>query len=951
MQIVSENIIKYIPKVGDKVKVSGRDDLGIVEVYRVTDSYNLLQAEIMYEDSNGRHLQSFPVDRLEAAPDYWEKAKNTIFDSHIDYLLKQLSFQLPLQNQGGQLSNSRTELLPHQILLTRDLVSAKIRRMLIADEVGLGKTIETGMVIKELITRGEANRVLIVTPAGLIKNWQNELRDAFRLSFEILGVDFVDRSFTSWENHNRVIASIDTLKRPQRMERILGGPRWDLVIFDEAHHISRNKYGNKVQSTLNYKFAEALRSHTRDLLFLSATPHQGNSYQFWSLIQLLDEMLFDSEEALEEHRSLLSRVMIRRTKKEVTDKNGNPIFKRRQVNTQSFQLSLRERDFYEKLTDYLKEGYTVAGAGNGTSRTTNQQRAIGFVMTTFQKIMSSSIRAIKQSLKKRLLVLLLRKQLELENKRAHSPHSTRTAEEIVNLQDELRALASEIYRIPNTQSTRADIDTSIAQVRQRVSRSYQPEETTKWSLDSDEEGEEGIYADANIPNEIAIVKDLLRIVPDEVDRKFDTLTRAVDLIRNTNPKEKFVIFTQYVETLTFLQEKLGSIYGNDKIAVIKGGPLDDKIEAKDRFWEENGAQFLICTSAGGEGINLQVGKILFNYDLPWNPMAVEQRIGRIHRFGQKETSQVYNLVAEDTIEERIYKLLNDKLTEIAQQIGKVDQQTGEIMEDFASEILGYMGSSPNYLDWYKNAVIFKDYNRTAKEIEESLQKAIESIEALKNLTMDLGSFNLQDYLDIEGKFSLENLKAFVETAILRLGGSMLPKGEFYSIITPKQLLSFQNVSQKYELVSFDREAALRKKQAELMGLGHPLIDALISYFQQVTITGDVTYFTKNENEPEGYVIFNTLFTIDKEDGSQAREFHTLKVNNDGDTQVLPDDWLLNRLEKSASQNNNGIHSSFNWDIIRSNFDAAAGAILTQIKSTVENPTGARIRLLGIGVVV
>lgn len=942
----AEQKIEYMPKEGERVKVKGREDLGIVEVYRVSELYGIYQADIMYEDNTGRHLQSFPVERLEPAPDLWQRIIRSDLDAPVDFLLKQLAFQLPLQNNGGQLSNSRTDLLPHQILLTRDLVSMRHRRLLVADEVGLGKTIELGMIIKELISRGEVNRILIVTPAGLVKNWQIELRDAFRLSFEILGIDFTDQGFASWENHNRVIASIDTIKRPQRLERLLGGPKWDMIIFDEAHHLSRTRYGKKISPTLNYKLAEALRSHTKDLIFLSATPHQGNAYQFWSLIQLLDETLFDSEEAMMEHRGFLSRVMIRRTKREVTDKNGNPIFMRRQVHTQSFQLALSERNFYEKLTDYLREGYNVAGVGNGEVRTTNQQRAIGFVMTTFQKIMSSSIRAIKQALRRRLLVLLIRKQLELSNKRAKS--STKSiAEELLELQDEMRKLVSEITQIPNIPLKHPEIDTILAQTTQRVSRTYQPEETTEWSLDSDEEGEDGIYADANIPEEIQKVKELINIVPDEVDRKFDTLTRAIDSIRNTSPKEKFVIFTQYVETLNFLKEKLENIYGHNKVALIKGGPLDNKIEAKEKFWEEDGAQFLICTSAGGEGINLQVGHILFNYDLPWNPMAVEQRIGRIHRYGQKETSQVYNIVAEDTVEEKIYQLLNVKLREIAAHIGKLDPETGEPVEDFRSEILGYMGSSPNYLDWYKHALVHKDYKRTEKEIEEAMRKALQSIEALKNLTMDLSSFNLQDYLNIEGKFSLKHLKSFIETAILRLGGAVIPKGDYYSIVTPNPISNKTNVAAKYELITFDRDIAMRKRQAELMGLGHPLVDAIIQYYQQVTIPGDVSSLPKSEYDENVYVVVNTQFTIELEGGSQHKEVKSIKINNSGDVQILPDEWLLNKLEKKNYNSINQIQNELNWHKIKSNYEGAVGAILSQIKSSVENPVGARVRLLGI----
>ncbi len=944
--LTAEQKIEYMPKVGEKVRVKGREDLGSVEVYRVSELYGTYQADVMYEDANGRHLQSFPIERLEPAPDLWQRLINNDIDSSVDFLLKQLSFQFPLQNNGGQLSNSRTDLLPHQILLTRDVVSMRHRRLLVADEVGLGKTIELGMIIKELISRGEANRILIVTPAGLIKNWQSELRDAFRLIFEILGTDFTDQGFASWENHNRVIASIDTIKVPQRMDRILGGPKWDMIIFDEAHHLSRKRYGKKITPTLNYKLAEALRSHTKDLIFLSATPHQGNAYQFWSLIQLLDETLFDSEEAMMEHRGFLSRVMIRRTKREVTDKNGNPIFVRRQVHTQSFQLALPERTFYEKLTEYLREGYNVAGVGNGQTRTTNQQRAIGFVMTTFQKIMSSSIRAIKQALRRRLLVLLIRKHIELSNKRAKSNSSRAIAEELLELQDEMRRLVSEIMRIQYIPSRYPEIDTIIAQTTQKVSRSFQTEETTEWSLDSDEVGEDGIYADANIPDEIQKVKVLLNIVPDEVDRKFDTLTRAIDSIRNTNTKEKFIIFTQYVETLNFLKEKLENIYGNDKVALIKGGPIDNKIEAKEKFWDEDGAQFLICTSAGGEGINLQVGHILFNYDLPWNPMAVEQRIGRIHRYGQKETSQVYNLVAEDTVEEKIYQLLNSKLREIAAHIGKLDPLTGEPVEDFRAEILGYMGSSPNYLDWYKYALLNKDYNRTAIEIEEAMQNALKSIEALKNLTMDMSSFNLQEYLNIDDKFSLQNLKTFVETAILRLGGSIIPKGDFYSIVTPNKLSNFPNVNTKYNLITFDRDSAMRKRQAELMGLGHPLVDAIVQYYQQVTIPGDVATLPQSEYDRDNYVVVNTHFTIELEGNLQHKEIKTIRISNTGDVQILPDDWLLNRLEKKLFKVT-GETVEMNWQKIKSNYEGAVGAILSQIKSSVENPVGARVRLLGI----
>jgi SNF2 family DNA or RNA helicase len=275
----------------DRVRVSGRYELGIGEVLRLSETGGVYVADVVFESRAGRRLETLPLTRLEKASSPWDKLRAGQFDNTKDFLLRQLAWQFALGNTGGELTNSRTQLLPHQILLTHDVIKMSRRRLLIADEVGLGKTIETGMIIRELIARGEARRVLILCPAGLIKNWQNELRGCFRLEFEVLGVDFQDYSPGVWENKSRVIASIDTVKRPARMERLLNAPRFDLVIVDEAHHVSRIRYGKKQQTTQNYRLMEALQGHTRDLLFLSATPHQGDNFQFWSLVNLLDNHL------------------------------------------------------------------------------------------------------------------------------------------------------------------------------------------------------------------------------------------------------------------------------------------------------------------------------------------------------------------------------------------------------------------------------------------------------------------------------------------------------------------------------------------------------------------------------------------------------------------------------------------------------------------------------------
>lgn len=862
-------------KPNQRVFVHGREDLGIGEVVRVREEGEPYQADVAFDHSDGRRLHTFPLDRLQPARDPWQRIMASDLDSPRDFLLKQLAFQLPLANTGGELSNSRTALLPHQILLTRDVIAATRRRFLIADEVGLGKTIETGMIIRELVARGDSDRILIICPAGLTKNWQNEFRDCFRLHFDILGSDFTDTNPSVWENHRRVIASIDRLKMPQRMERLVACPRWDLVVIDEAHHVSRVRYGTKVTVTQNYKLAEALRGHTRDLIFLSATPHQGDAFQFWSLVQVLDDSLFESPEAMLDHRGLLNRVMVRRTKRDVTDAHGNPIFMRRQAHTQSFALAARERAFYDRLTEYLREGYGVAGLGE--KKTTSRQRAVGFVMATFQKIMSSSPRAIRQALRRRLMVLLARQQMAYEVQRGRTGGSE-IAEKIVAVQEELRRLAIAVHQLPESPIQSAEADALVARLKQKLARKAS-EETTQWSLDEDEEGEEGIWADADIPYEAPRVRELISLVPDGTDRKFETLVRAIEQVRPEHVEEKFLIFTQYRETLEYLREELGKLYGAHKIAIIKGGPLDDKIAAVESFWESDGAQFLISTSAGGEGINLQVCHIVFNYDLPWNPMAVEQRIGRIHRYGQRDTAQVYNLVAEDTVEERIYGLLEQKLLEIAQTIGRIDPVTGQVTEDFRSEILGFLGSAPNYQDLYKKALVDKDYQRTEREISEAVERAQQSSEALRNLTQGLDAFNLEDYRQLRGHYTLDDLRTVFTAGILRLGGAVLPDGEFLRIDVPECLRAAPGVTARYESVTFDRALAMRTRKAQFFGLGHPLVDALIEYLRSPRFQGETAVFPNSSGTGRWSVRF--LVKVETEGDRQQVVYENLLVDAEG----------------------------------------------------------------------
>lgn len=483
--------------------------------------------------------------------------------------------------------------------------------------------------------------------------------------------------------------------------------------------------------------------------------------------------------------------------------------------------------------DYLREGYSAAGLLGG--KTSSEQRAIGFVMTTFQKIMASSPRAIAQALRRRLVVLLVREQLALEGRRSRKKaDSSGVAEEIMTRQDEALHVAESML------GARLEADVYVARVRRRLlARREEDVETTVWALEDDGSADDVVFAETNIPGEIEKVRELIRMVPTGRDRRFAALLQGVSELLRQNARERVVVFTQYRDTLDYVAEELAAVYGPERIATLKGGPLEEKLEAVERFWSESGAQFLISTSAGGEGINLQVARILFNYDLPWNPMAVEQRIGRIHRYGQEDTVQVYTLIARDTVEERIYDILQAKLREVAKAIGKTDPRTGEVAEDFERDVLGFIGGRPDYQELYRRAILDKNFKHTEAELARMVSEALKAREALAGLAQDLSTFNIESYRKLEGRYPLEEFGRWAREGVLRLGGAVLPDGPFWTLHTPESLLTSSRCAPKYERVTFDRSLATRTRRCELGGIGHPLMDSLLETLQSPAFPGDV----------------------------------------------------------------------------------------------------------------
>jgi SNF2 family DNA or RNA helicase len=741
---------------------------------------------------------------------------------------------LPVMESASALTSARIDLLPHQVVLTHRIATASPRRYLIADEVGLGKTIETALILRELASRGELVRALMVVPAGLVNNWHRELNEVFNLDFEVFGAegDITDRRTNAFAKHDRLIASIDTLKRPARIKRLLDAPRWDLVVFDEAHHLAAYRMGGKVRKTENYKLAEALKGHARDLLLLSATPHQGNHCQFWMLVQLLNPTLFGSPEEMLEHRHRLNTVMFRRTKADACQPDGSPLFARRWVHTESFLMGAEERLFYERLRAYLQDGFDLA------RRQGNKGRALGFLMAIFQKIAASSFAAVRRTLKRRLLMLtlheaLLRDQdLDIEGRE--------------RLLDEARGLIHEEFGITRDPIGRSEVERVLADLKYRLVKKLN-EEALEMAADpygsdyASTHAEEAASAvvDLHLPEERMRIGDLLRRFPPPRETKAQKLLDGLGTLWRQNPDEKIVVFATYLGTVDLIAREIDLTFPGQGVVVLRGGDHGAKVAAERRFRQPDGPRVLVCTAAGREGINLQFARILFNFDLPWNPMDVEQRIGRIHRYGQHSTAQVYNLVLSDTIEGRIFLMLDDKLTEIARTVGKVDDQ-GHCAEDLRGQILGQLSERLNYDRLYQEALSDPELRRTRVELEAALSNSREARAVVFDLFQDLEGFSLDDYRPFSDvSSSLERLVRFLSAAVADRGHRLVKiDEETYDLMKAGGAPCVR--------FTLNRDLATERDDLELMGLDHPLVQQELGRWRRlppedlgIAVTGDL----------------------------------------------------------------------------------------------------------------
>jgi len=734
---------------------------------------------------------------------------------------------------------SLVEPLPHQITAVYEaMLPRQPLRFLLADDPGAGKTIMAGLLIKELIARGDLRRCLIVCPGSLAEQWQDELHRRFHLPFEIMTNDNLEAALTgNWFMENDLaIARLDKLARNEDVQRKLSAPdcRYDLIVCDEAHKLSATFFGGEVKYTKRYQLGRLLSGLTRHFLLMTATPHNGKEEDFQLFLALLDGDRFEGKFRDGVHQVEVSDLMRRMVKENLLKFDGKPLFPERIAHTQPYKLSDAEARLYKDVTEYVREEF------NRAEKLQNDKRAgtVGFALTILQRRLASSPEAIYQSLRRRRERLEERlRELELLQRGAAVPAPVLAgpvldADAVEDLEEapenEVEAAGEEILDQATAAATIVELKAEIAtlgrleELAATVRRSGQD---TKWRELSElltklfaAEGNIGGFAEEGVPYGAG------PIPPPE-----------------PSPRQKLVLFTEHRDTLNYLERKIGSLLGRPQSLVLIHGGVgrEDRRKAQERFLHDPEVQVLLATDAAGEGINLQRAHLMVNYDLPWNPNRLEQRFGRIHRIGQTEVCHLWNLVAEETREGDVYRRLLEKLEEARQALG------GQVFD-----VLGKLQFDGRPLrDLLIEAIRYGDQPevraRLTRAIEHGVDRPhLESLiedRALAHDTMDSSRVaGIREEMERAEARRLQPhyIESFFLEAFKRLGGSVRQREprryEVTHVPAPvrnrdRQIGAGDPVLSRYERIAFEKDLIAPQGQplAAFVCPGHPLLDAAL----------------------------------------------------------------------------------------------------------------------------
>ncbi|MEG4031545.1 MULTISPECIES: helicase-related protein [unclassified Microcoleus] len=696
---------------------------------------------------------------------------------------------------------SQVEPYPHQITAVyEEMLPRQPLRFLLADDPGAGKTIMAGLLIKELMMRGDLQRCLIVVPGNLVIQWQRELKDKFELNFKILSNDDIKTTLTEnvFEKMPLVIARVDKLKRDKssqekKLQENIKSIEWDLIICDEAHKMSASFSGGEVKLTKRYKLGQILSDSetTRHFLLMTATPHNGKEEDFQLFMGLLDPDRFEGKFRNGVHYADTSDMMRRMLKEDLVDLEGKPLLPERLSYSLAYHLSYLEELLYKQVTEYVEKEFNRADKLEKGRKT-----SIGFALTILQRRLASSPEAIYKSLQGR------RERLENKLRQKEDFLKTLTCPDSEDLED---FLSQEIENLEDEFVDQATAASTIAELLAEINK----------------------------------LEKLVQLAQEVLKSGTDTKWEELSKLFKNNPemfdfqgqRRKIIVFTEHRATLDYLVRRVSDLIGEKAVATIHGGiKQEDRQKIQDAFNQNPTVQVLVANDAAGEGINLHEScHLMINYDLPWNPNRLEQRFGRIHRIGQTEICHLWNLVAADTREGQVFQRVLEKL-EVARKAlgGKVFDVLGEAINgkqlgELLIEAIRY-GDTPDNQAKLEQAI---EEKLNLKHLQNILEKR-----SLYHKLMDTSKLR-QIYENIElsevHKLQPHFIINFFVAAFQQLDGKIQggESGRYEVTLIPVSLR--HRLPKLYRHICFEKaQAHLRgKPPAEFIYPGHPLLNHTI----------------------------------------------------------------------------------------------------------------------------
>lgn len=764
-----------------------------------------------------------------------------------------------INDAWGVFSSSLITLLPHQLWVCRRVLQEWPTRWLIADDVGLGKTIEAGLILLPLLARARIKRLLILAPASLVDQWHYRLRTMFGIGVTPYLAEADTARSDYWNSTHQVVASLHTLRmdRPDRRQRLLAAEPWDIVLVDEAHHLNADEERGL---TLGYKLIEELDQHHRikSMVFFTGTPHRGKNYGFFSLLKLLRPDMFDPRRSMREQLPHLRKVMIRNNKQNVTDLKGQRLFAAPKVRSETYMSSAAESHFYDMLTEFITSGKAYA-----STLSKSDGRAVMLVLIAMQKLASSSVAAIRRALRGRLERITrgqdTLKHLEEHRSRlllAYADAENNENDDILNALDEcIGDLAGKLMLMQD----------EAPQLRELITAAEKVESETK-------------------------------------------IEKILDILENEYADRSVLIFTEYKATQSLLMSALNHRFGDGCVTFINGenraeevldhtGRVTTVTEKRERAAErfnQGQVRFLIATEAGGEGIDLQERCYsLIHADLPWNPMRLHQRVGRLNRYGQTRQVEVFTLRNPDTVEARIWDKLNHKIANIMSALTNAMDEP----EDLLQLVLGMTSSG-----------LFREIFAEAADVpESSLGKWFDhktgsfggqdAIDTVRNLIGNCDKFDFQEVSRQIPRVDLGDLRPFF-VSMLELNHRKPVDAEGgLTFKTPELWAREIGIGENYSGMVFDRSVRGQDATKRILGVGHRVVDRALAQARETpasvaSISADVL--------PEPIAIFRVVDRVTDGDANVRSIILAVEGHGPGEMQVLRDSDLLLRLNDLTS---------------------------------------------------